>query len=266
MMFRLSSTGAVAMVLTLVASASLQASAQEDRGNSGWYVRFTPFVWFSNVGGVETLGIGEADAVIGDFVVPVGDSVLETTWAARLELGKGRVRALLNVASTDMVNTADVHTESNPAVSLDAAYDVSWFTTDVFGAVQIGPFRSNRGAEIYGGARYVRLTQDLSVTGGPTTNIEETWVDPVIGGRYFSEMGGRFWAMFNGDLGGFNVGSTFMLTLAGELWFRVAKPLDITMRYSYQEVDYDNGRTGADGFKWENGAIQGWLFGAVFKY
>lgn len=251
---------------TLLAGVTIPAAGQGDRGNDGWYVRATPYLWFSNLSGVETLAIGEADAVIGGFVVPVGDTVLATDWGARLELGKGRVRVLINVMRASVANATEIHPEGDPATLLAATFAFDWLSTDVFAAVQIGPFTENRAVEIYGGTRYVRLHHELTAPGTITSDVVESWIDPVIGGRLYSEVGGRFWATFNGDLGGFGVGSQFMLTVGGELGFRMAKPLDLMMRYSYQELDYDNGGTGASAFTWQNGAIQGWFFGAVFKY
>ncbi len=251
---------------TLLAGVTIPAAGQGDRGNDGWYVRATPYLWFSNLSGVETLAIGEADAVIGGFVVPVGDTVLATDWGARLELGKGRVRVLINVMRASVANATEIHPEGDPATLLAATFAFDWLSTDVFAAVQIGPFTENRAVEIYGGTRYVRLRHQLNAPGTITSDVVESWIDPVIGGRLYSEVGGRFWAMFNGDVGGFGVGSQFMLTIGGELGFRVAKPLDLMMRYSYQELDYDSGRTGASEFTWQNGAIQGWFFGAVLKY
>ena len=251
---------------TLLAGVTIPAAGQGDRGNDRWYVRATPYLWFSNLSGVETLAIGEADAVIGGFVVPVGDTVLATDWGARLELGKGRVRALINFMRASVANATEIHPEGDPTTLLAATFVFDWLSTDVFAAVQIGPFTESRAVEIYGGTRYVRLHHELTAPGTITSDVVETWIDPVIGGRLYSEVGGRFWAMFNGDVGGFGVGSQFMLTIGGELGFRVAKPLDLMMRYSYQELDYDSGRTGASAFTWQNGAIQGWFFGAVFKY
>ena len=258
-------TAPVLVLGSLVAGVTMPAAGQGDRGNVGWYVRATPYIWMSNLSGVETLAIGEADANIGGFVVPVGDTVLATDWGARLEVGKGRVRALLNFKSASVANTTVIHPEDDPTASLAADFVFDWLSTDVFGAVQIGPFTQNRAVEIYGGTRYVRLRHRLNAT-TIKSDVVETWIDPVIGGRLYSEVGGRFWAMFNGDLGGFGVGSQFMLTVGGELGFRVAKPLDLMMRYTYHELDYDSGRTGASAFAWQNGAIQGWFFGAVFKY
>ena len=48
---------------TLLAGVTIPAAGQGDRGNDGWYIRVTPYVWFSNLSGVETLAIGEADAM-----------------------------------------------------------------------------------------------------------------------------------------------------------------------------------------------------------
>ncbi len=259
-------TAPVLVLATLLAGVAAPAAGQGDRGNAGWYIRATPYLWFSNLSGVETLAIGEADAIIGGFVVPVGDTVLATDWGARLELGKGRVRALINFKRASVANTREIHPVGDPTTSVPAAFVFDWLSTDVFGAVQIGPFTENRAVEIYGGIRYVRLRHELNAPGTITSDVVETWIEPVIGGRLYSEMGGRFWAMFDGDLGGFGVGSQFMLTVGAELGFRVAKPLDLMMRYSYHELDYDSGRTGASAFAWQNGAIQGWFFGAVLKY
>lgn len=251
---------------TLLAGVTIPATGQGDRGNHGWYVRATPYLWFSNLSGVETLAIGEADALIGGFVVPVGDTVLATDWGVRLELGKGRVRALINFKQASVANTREIHPEGDPTATVPGAFVVDWLNTDVFAAVQIGPFTENRAVEIYGGARYVRLRHLLNAPGTIMSDAVETWIDPVIGGRLYTEVGGPFWAMFNGDLGGFGVGSQFTLTVGGELGFRVAKPLDLSIRYTYHELDYDNGETGASRFTWQNGAIQGWFLGAVLKY
>ena len=98
-----------------------------------------------------------------------------------------------------------------------------------------------------------------------TETITETWFDPVIGSRFFVEMGRRFWATFNGDIGGFGVGSDFTWSMGGELGFRVFGPLDISGRYNYQEIDYDNRKDGADAYRWSNGVQQGWFFGAIIK-
>jgi hypothetical protein len=78
-------------------------------------------------------------------------------------------------------------------------------------------------------------------------------------------MGQRFWTMFNTDIGGFGIGANATFTLGGELGFRVVKFLDLTMRYNYQETEYDNEKAGAGRYAWHNAAQQGWFFGLVLK-
>ena len=235
----------------------------QNRGNADWYVTVAPYVWFSSIGGSLTNTLPYAENIVGDFSVPVHDSDLQTAWAARFELGKGRYRLWSNVLRSNLSNDAEFTRVSDPTVSVNGTYDFTWLMVEMFGAVQVGSFKTNHAIETYAGARYVRQDQNLTATGSPATNVTETWVDPVLGVRYFYDMGGRFWTTINTDIGGFGVGSEFTWTLAAELGFRIAKPVDVTMRYVYQEVGYDNGKDGSAAFKWDNGVAQGWLFGLV---
>ena len=254
---------AMAVMTSAVAGPVL---AQGDRGNPNWYVRFAPSAWFSNIDGAVTLGVGEDEQIVGDFVLPVGDTLLVTDWAIRAEVGKGRWRALMALAHSGVANSGTFHRVSDPQIAETGNYNLDWLSAEVFAAVQVGPFRPERGVEIYVGGRYVRIGQDVVVTGVSPIEAEESWIDPVLGGRFFTEMGGPFWAMFNGDLGGWGVGSEFTLTLGGELGIRAGKSVDFTLRYSYQEFEYDNGKSGNDAFVWENGAVQGWFLGLALKY
>jgi hypothetical protein len=251
-------------VLVITALASQPAAAQ-DRGNSDWSFRLAPYLWFSNLGGSEDLGRPPADQVFGNLIVPVEDTLLKKAWAVRAEIGKGRSRLWLHVSRATIVNETEAHPEDDPDDIIPGAYNMAWGTGEVFGAVQVGPFSTAHAIELYGGARYTRHDQTVTLDGAAPRNINESWIDPVLGVRLYSELGRRFWAAFNTDLGGFSLGSEFAWTLAGELGFRVAGPLDLTMRYNYQEVEYDNGKTGGDAYRWSNGVQQGWLFGAVLK-
>jgi hypothetical protein len=247
----------------LVATAS-QATAAQDRGNPDWHFTLAPYVWFSNLTGAQTLNLPHDHQVAGPAVVPVGDTLLETGWLVRAEVGKGRWRGWLNVSGATVADDAELHLESDPSVTTSGTYDLSWYTGELYAAVQVGAFTTTNAIELYAGGRYMRHKQILT-SGSETDTITETWFDPVIGSRFFVEMGGRFWATFNGDIGGFGVGSDFTWSLGGELGFRIFKPLDISMRYNYQEIDYDNRRTGADAYRWSNGVQQGWFLGAIIK-
>jgi hypothetical protein len=154
------------------------------------------------------------------------------------------------------------------SIKVDGADDFTWLTGELYGALQIGPFTESYGFEVYTGLRYVRHDEDVTRNEGSeaiTRNVKETWVEPVLGGRIFTELGKRWWAQFHSDIGGFGVGTDFTWTLGGELGFRIAKPIDITMRYDYQEIEYSNEKAGADRYIWSNGVQQGWYFGLALK-
>jgi hypothetical protein len=238
----------------------------QDRGNANWFVRVKPYLWLSNLDVEETLEKGHGDHIFGDFFVPLGDTVLEESWALRFEVGKGRLRGLLNFSNANIKNPGEFKRTDNEEIKFDGAYDLTWFTTELFLSAQIGPFAKSHGFEIYAGARYMRHDEDNVIDGsGDIKQISETWVDPVVGARIYTELGRKWWAQFHTDIGGFGVGTEFTWTLGGELGFRIAKPLDITMRYDYQEIEYNNEKTGADRFVWNNGVQQGWYFGLQFK-
>lgn len=237
-----------------------------DRGNPGWYLSVTPYYWASNLDGALTLGFPEAEQQVSGFNIPVGDTVLEDSWAGRIEVGKGRVRGLFYFANAGLARPADFVNVVDPADTVSGNFDFKWTTMEFFGSVAIGPFTPSHSVEIYGGIRYQRWDQKITPTGQTgSSDFLETWIDPVIGGRAFVEVGRRWWAQFHADYGGFKVGSTATWELGGELGFRIVRFLDLSMRYNYMEVEFDNGKTGSESFIWENGVAQGWFFGAVIR-
>ena len=255
---------ATATVLALAALVPSPLEAQ-DRGNSSWFLRVAPYLWFSNLGGAVDLGLPANDQRFGDLIVPVEDSVLQKDWMVRAEIGKGRVRGWFNVSKAGIANETEMIRDGAPPDTLPGSYDLDWFTAEAFAAVQVGSFSRANAIEVYGGGRYMRHRQTIALEGESPRTITENWIDPVIGGRLYAEMGRRFWAAFNTDVGGFGVGSKLTWTLGGELGVRVIGPLDLAMRYNYQEVDYDNGKEGAERYEWSNGVQQGWFFGLVLK-
>jgi hypothetical protein len=260
-MRRILTTFSLAAGLTSLATGSVAA---QDRGNPDWHFVVAPYLWFSNLNGAQTLGLPHDHQVAGPAIVPVGDTLLEPSWMVRAEAGKGRWRGWLNVSGAKVADAVVFHLESDPSVTTSGNYDLSWYTGELYAAVQVGPFTTTNAIELYAGARYMRHKQILT-SGSDADSITETWIEPVIGSRFFVELGRRFWATFNGDIGGFGVGSDFTWTMAGELGFRVFKPLDISLRYNYQEIDYDNRKEGADAYRWSNGVQQGWFLGAILK-
>ena len=246
----------------LSAGKTLQA---QDRGNPNWYVRAAPYLWLSNIGGAKTLG-QEPDAnVMNGFQTHIEDTMLATDWAARLEVGKGRWRALINFSRASDGNPTEIMRLSDSS-HFDGRYNLTWTTAEVFLAVQVGPFSPKHAFELYYGGRFIEQNQKLSSDSDSTlTEIKESWAEPAFGFRYYTELGRRFWVQFHSDIGGFLARSNFTWTLGGELGLRVVKFADVTLRYDYQEMEFNNEKDGADRYIWDNGVQQGWYFGLMFK-
>jgi hypothetical protein len=261
-MMRILTTLSLATGLMCLVAPSAMA---QDRGNPDWHLVLAPYFWFSNLGGAVSLGLPADDQRFGDLIVPVEDTVLQNDWMVRAEIGKGRLRGWVNVSMAGTANEAEIIRDVVPADTIPGTYDLQWFTTEVFAAAQVGSFSRTNSIEVYGGGRYMRHRQTVTLEGESPTTITASWIDPVVGARLYAEMGRRFWAAFNTDIGGFSVGSQFAWTLGGELGVHVLGPLDLAMRYNYQEVEYDNKKEGAGLYQWSNGVQQGWFFGLVLK-
>ncbi len=64
------------------------ADAQE-RGNPDFYVRVVPYLWLSNIDG---------QATIAGHELHITDTELSSDFAGRLEVGKGRLRGILELS------------------------------------------------------------------------------------------------------------------------------------------------------------------------
>lgn len=235
------------------------------RGNADWHFSLTPYLWLSNIGGAKTLDQEPGANIMNGFQTHIEDTMLATNWAARFEAGKGRWRALINFSRASDGNPTEI-TNLGDGMHFDGRYDLTWTTGEFFAAVQVGPFEEDHAFELYGGIRYIKHEQKLSTDQNSSlTDITESWAEGALGFRYFTSLGRRFWAQFHSDIGGFGAGSNFSWTLGGELGFRLAKMVNLNLRYDYHEVEFVNDKDGAERYIWDNGVQQGWFFGLMFQ-
>lgn len=79
---------------------------------------------------------------------------------------------------------------------------------------------------------------------GRKTSNREDWLDPFIGTKALSALGGsNFFISGSVLIGGFGVGSELMWDAALNLGYNWTKSVSTTIGYRYLDVDYD-----ADGF------------------
>jgi len=216
--------------------------------NEGWFYRVAPWLWFSNVDGI---------AKLGENSLAVGDTLLETAFYGDAEVGKGRWRGIATFSTTTLSNTGEL---GGPVASerTEADYEFKWTTAELFFAWQAGTFVETHAFLLYAGARYIR--QRLQVKEEGAEPINEAWVDPVAGARYWAPMGSIFWVSLDGNMGGFGFGSEFAWRVRAELGAHIAGPVDVAMGYNYFQTEYKG-----KGYAWDEGVSQGWYFGLIIK-
>jgi len=236
--------------LCLVALAFAPGARAQDHGNPESFWRATAYLWYANMDGTNYLG---------DSTVVVGDSSsLYASFAGEVEAGKGRFRGIAKFATTSLAGSGPLDGPGVPDGAL-IDYDFTWTTATLLAAWQAGRFESSEAFQLFAGLRYVHQAQDLSGSAGA---VSQDWVEPVAGAEYFVEMGGPFWVIVDGDLGGFLFGSQFTMRVGAELGIRVAGPVHLSLAYDYLQTEY--GKEGAE-YRWDEGVGQGWFFGLTVK-
>ena len=107
--------------------------------------------------------------------------------------------------------------------------------------------------DVYAGIR--RWDNDVDVQVDPlvlpgTANIaiDESWIDPVIGVRFFHPLSDTWTGHLRVDLGGFGVGSDFTYLVAVGARYRIKKNMELNLKYQGLWVDYEDGTTGTPGY------------------
>ena len=92
------------------------------------------------------------------------------------------------------------------------------------------------------GARYVKLTTDLSFPGSPTPyerEIDQDWADPIVGGMFVFPMGESWSLLMRGDVGGFGIGSDLVWHAQLRLDAKLGKAATFSFGYRYWDYDFE---------------------------
>lgn len=79
---------------------------------------------------------------------------------------------------------------------------------------------------------------------------DESWVDPVFGGRYLWKMGDMWTMILRGDIGGFGMGSDFAWQAVGMVEFKPWKHVSFIGGYRALDMDYESD-SGLEAFKFD---------------
>ncbi len=255
-----------------------------DTGAS-WNVRATASVWFPSLRGEQTLGGGSR------FDIDIIDQP-DVQVAPRYELAFRREKWTVltsgfvfnmdeNATATDSFTASGTTVNAGDRVS----YDIDYWSADLFLAYRFADMPidngNGRGAppspfsvprdgvglffDVLGGARVWHLDYQMNQIGGPSLiDQQETWVDPVIGGRMLLDLPHGFGLEVRGDVGGFGVGSDFAWNIGVAFRAELADHIGAEIGFRHLQTNYESG-SGADLFEWDIASAG--LYGSiVFRF
>ena len=206
-----------------------------------WDLRLTPYAWFAGING--NIGtIPGAPSVPVD--VSASDALSDTNASAMLvfEAQKGHHGIFSDLIYSDVQSEEDFL----PAIglTLESVTRTTIFTL----AYKYQVYGDNRAfVDLVGGGRYWQVDTKLRFGGGlgflagkKITN-KESWLDPVIGIKGRTALGGsRFYVAGGAALGGFGLGSNSFYEISANIGYQWSKSIGTTLGYRLFDVDYES--------------------------
>ncbi len=94
--------------------------------------------------------------------------------------------------------------------------------------------------ELFGGLRHWDL--DLSTTvSGFTASTDQSWTDPIVGARYTYAVNPRWTLAAMGNIGGFDVGSSFQWEAVLQASWKWTDRVNVAGGYRHLSVDFEDG-------------------------
>ncbi len=185
----------ISLVLGTAASAQ---NALEVEGNRG---SITPYVWGLSVDG--DAGVGPITASVD---IPFSDILDRLNFALMVEgeYWNGRWGVLGNLFYSEL--------ENSRSGLVTTTTDIQMTMVGAAVAYRFGPFENSSHRTVfdaYAGLRHTSLDVRLTTSLGASTTRNANFTDPVIGGRFITELTTESRLVIGGDVGGFGVGSDF---------------------------------------------------------
>lgn len=247
---------ALSLILTTQLLLVVSASAEDNRE---WSFVVAPYLLFPSITGDTSAG--RVDGV--DIDVDPGDifGALELGGMLQLEAhhddGFG---VIVNYAFMDLGDDA-----SGPAGIGDLGADIFQ------GMMEVSALRrwktNSSSFDLYSGLRWWDIDIDVDATignQGRTFRSGNSWVDPVIGGRWITSLSENWRFYFQGDVGGFDLVSQFTWDVVAGLSWDAGENFSLIFMYEALGVDYESGREGTADFFAYDTITSGPFLGVVF--
>jgi hypothetical protein len=125
--------------------------------------------------------------------------------------------------------------------------------------------------DYFGGLRWwdndISLSLDAVMFPGSTfLDINEDWIDLVIGARMMRPISDKWQFDMRGDIGGFGVQADFTSAVSLGFRYNISDLMDLHLQYKAQWVDYENGTPGQIGYYAYDTVTHGPILGLAFKF
>lgn len=97
-------------------------------------------------------------------------------------------------------------------------------------------------------------------------DIEEDWVDLVLGVRWSNPVSDNWTFNLRGDIGGFGVESDFTSTVSAGFHYKMSESIDLDLQYKATWIDFETGRAGQPGYFQYDTVTHGPLIGVIFNF
>jgi len=255
-----------AAAMLVVLASPFMALAAEVQGDTGseqagdWSWRVTPYVWLSGLNGkvgvFSGLPAADASATFGD-IFDVTDYGFQVNTEKRFT---EKLAFVGDFSYMKLSTDIDIPAEAGGGkIALES-------TTMI--AQPMVAYRLVEGEDymfdLLGGGRVWTLENEVKVKGGTHDGAKrddkEQWLDPLLGFRVRKDLNEKWFLNFQGDLGGFDVGSQFTWMGQAGVGYHINDRVAALLMYRYLDVDYEN-----DGMVWDV-SMEGVLLGVSYLF
>jgi hypothetical protein len=243
------------------------ADAADDPDGPANALQITPYVWAAGLNGNiapfqggPTIGVDKSFSdVMKDF--NVGGFI--NVWARHDRVVfSGDVMYVDTTSEKTTGPLPPLPPPLPPIPSLNAEVDTKEFTSTLMVGYRLYESR-DVSLDALGGVRVWSLSNHVGVQAGPYSGgygESFAWADPLIGGRAFLRLSGRFSLQAQADVGGFEISSRNTWSVLGTANYIVTRHVSVSAGYKALSVDYRS-----NGYVFD-ATLKGPVVGATWRF
>lgn len=227
-----------------------------------WGYEIEPYLMGSNIEGTASVGRVNGAAVEVDF-----NAILESLHMGAMlhfeALHESGLGVVLDYAFVDLRD--DINGPRNGVADIRVRQAV--FQADIFYRI---PFKGGEMDYIAGVRRWdnnIEVQIDLAkLPGAPEADLEQDWVDIVMGARWQKSINDQWTFVLRGDVGGFGLESDFTSMIIVGAKYKLNTKVQIDLTYKGLWVDYETGNIGERGHFEYDTVTHGPIIGLIYQF